>query len=622
MNNDRSKDGFEIFNNQVTQLPFKMLVLSELAPRDIQTGKSSVSKKLRIDKDNFKSVMSEIASQVTLSLPNRLGNDPKEIIVDVPLKDVNSFKPEFIAENTTVLKDLLDVRDLLVYMKDHKLSQEEIQDRLDRSVVGAEIMSRVRNILFTPTSSEPTKKDPQAETKTSVLPLLGGTRDDTLNDLFSIVELPNESAPRSYSAETALDRIISMLTSVGKDYDSIDKRAIDSAVMEMDGVISSQVNEIMHHKEFRRLESSWRGLKFLVDRTDFRENIQIEVMSVSKNSLREVFHESIFQSEYDGEVDFPLSVVVADYEFDNSTPDVAILLDLSTDLEAIQVPLISSISSEFFGVSTADGINSLPYLGEVMSRSEYVKWNGFRETDSSRWVTMTFNRFLLRLPYGRENRVKRFDFSETGSYFVWGNPVWAVGSLMTSSFAKLGWATEIYGAKNGVVENLPVREYAPKNGEKTSIPLETFIPIQLGSDIADNGIVSLMCRVNFDSTILTSIPTAHTPAKYGDEKVTEDSILRATLPYQLLVSRIAQYMQIIQNQIIPGNSPNGIEEGFTDALIRFVSIKGSMAVDAVQVKVSQDRDRPNFYDIAIHIRPGREILAGRAYLELHLPARI
>jgi type VI secretion system protein ImpC len=131
-----------------------------------------------------------------------------------------------------------------------------------------------------------------------------------------------------------------------------------------------------------------------------------------------------------------------------------------------------------------------------------------------------------------------------------------------------------------------------------------------------------MCRVNFDSAILSSIPTAHIPAKYGDEKVTEDSILRATLPYQLLVSRIAQYVQIIQNQIIPGNSPNGIEEGLTDALIRFVSIKGSTAIDAVQVKVLQDRDRPNFYDIAIHIRPGREILAGRAYLELHLPARI
>ncbi len=53
-----------------------------------------------------------------------------------------------------------------------------------------------------------------------------------------------------------------------------------------------------------------------------------------------------------------------------------------------------------------------------------------------------------------------------------------------------------------------------------------------------------------------------------------------------------------------------------------VSLAQVVAVDAVQVKVSQDRDRPNFYDVAIHIRPGREILAGRAYLELHLPARI
>ena len=193
---------------------------------------------------------------------------------------------------------------------------------------------------------------------------------------------------------------------------------------------------------------------------------------------------------------------------------------------------------------------------------------------------------------------------------------------MAASFAKLGWATEIYGAHNGVVENLPVREYTFKSGEKTFIPLEAFIPMQLASDIVDNGIVPLTCRVNFDSTMLTSIPTAYTPAKYGDQRATEDSILRATLPYQLLVSRIAQYVQIVQDQIIHGNSPRGIEEGFTEALIKFISVKGNLAVDAVQVKVSQDKDRSNFYDVAIHIRPGREILAGRAYLELHLPARI
>jgi type VI secretion system protein ImpC len=609
--NDKRKDGFENYGDQVPQFPLKIMVLSELAPRNLQNGTSSISKKLKIDKDNFKAVMSEIASQVTVNVSNRLGDNPKEIIIDVPLRDVNSFRPEFIAENVSVLKDLIEVRDLLVYMKDHKLSQEEIQSRLDRSVVGTEIMSRVKSILFTPKPSEPLEKK-QAEPES----------DDALNDLFSIVDLPEQSAPKSYSADTALDRIISLLTAVGKDYDSIDLRAIDSATAEMDGVISAQINEILHHKEFRRLESSWRGLKFLVDRTDFRENIQIEVMSVPKKSLRDVFHESIYQPEYDSETDFPLSVVIADYEFDNSTPDVALLLDLSNDLEAIQIPLVSSISSEFFGISNADKINSLPYLGEMMSRSEYVKWRGFREGDSSRWVTLAFNRFLLRLPYGRENRVKRFDFNETESYFVWGNPVWALGCLMTASFAEFGWATEIYGIKNGTVENFPVHEYTSKSGEKTYIPLETFIPIQLGSDLADNGIAPLMCRVNFDAGMFTTIPTAHIPTNYGDQRAMDVSILQATLPYQLLVSRIAQYVRLIQDQIIPGNNPQGIEEGFIKALTRFISVKGSLTVDAIQVKVSQDRDHPNFYDIALHIRPGREILAGRAYLELHLPARI
>ena len=160
--NDKRKDGFENYGDQVPQFPLKIMVLSELAPRNLQNGTSSISKKLKIDKDNFKAVMSEIASQVTVNVSNRLGDNPKEIIIDVPLRDVNSFRPEFIAENVSVLKDLIEVRDLLVYMKDHKLSQEEIQSRLDRSVVGTEIMSRVKSILFTPKPSEPLEKK-QAE---------------------------------------------------------------------------------------------------------------------------------------------------------------------------------------------------------------------------------------------------------------------------------------------------------------------------------------------------------------------------------------------------------------------------------------------------------------------------
>src|SRR4051812_21344526 len=56
-----------------------------------------------------------------------------------------------------------------------------------------------------------------------------------------------------------------------KSQERIDKAVVDAMVAEIDARLSSQVNEILHHPDFQRLESAWRGLKFTIDRVDFRE---------------------------------------------------------------------------------------------------------------------------------------------------------------------------------------------------------------------------------------------------------------------------------------------------------------------------------------------------------------
>ena len=42
-------------------------------------------------------------------------------------------------------------------------------------------------------------------------------------------------------------------------------------VAHIDGMISEQLNAILHHPTFQRLESSWRGLEYLVDEADPEE---------------------------------------------------------------------------------------------------------------------------------------------------------------------------------------------------------------------------------------------------------------------------------------------------------------------------------------------------------------
>jgi type VI secretion system protein ImpC len=60
----------------------------------------------------------------------------------------------------------------------------------------------------------------------------------------------------------------------------VNKRLVDQMIVELDQKIGQQMDEVLHHPELQKLESAWRGLKVLVDRTDFRENIKIQVLHV------------------------------------------------------------------------------------------------------------------------------------------------------------------------------------------------------------------------------------------------------------------------------------------------------------------------------------------------------
>lgn len=65
----------------------------------------------------------------------------------------------------------------------------------------------------------------------------------------------------------------------------VNKNLIDRMIDELDSKLSAQMDEIIHHPDLQKVESAWRGLKLLVDRTDFTQNIRIEVLNASKQDL-------------------------------------------------------------------------------------------------------------------------------------------------------------------------------------------------------------------------------------------------------------------------------------------------------------------------------------------------
>ena len=162
-----------------------------------------------------------------------------------------------------------------------------------------------------------------------------------------------DNEPPPPDKRSAVDNLLGAITGPKQGGAKPDKSIVGTVMAELDETLSRQINDILHHDKFQQLESAWRGLRLLIDRTDFRENIRIELLSVSKADLRDAIYNQVFMPEHQEVSETPLSVVIADYEFNQTPEDIELLTDIAEMAASIQVPFISSMGPVFFGVETA-----------------------------------------------------------------------------------------------------------------------------------------------------------------------------------------------------------------------------------------------------------------------------
>lgn len=175
------------------------------------------------------------------------------------------------------------------------------------------------------------------------------------------------------------------LSKAGARVDKLDKSLIDHHISELDRQISRQLDAVMHHEDFQAVESLWRGVKSLVDKTDFRQNVKIELLDMSKDDLRRDFEDSpeIIQSglylqtyvaEYDTPGGEPIAALISAYEFDASAQDVALLRNISKVSAAAHMPFIGSAGPKFFLKESMEEVAAIKDIGNYFDRAEYIKW--------------------------------------------------------------------------------------------------------------------------------------------------------------------------------------------------------------------------------------------------------
>lgn len=157
----------------------------------------------------------------------------------------------------------------------------------------------------------------------------------------------------------AIQVLLSCIATSGNNIEKLDKSLLDFHISELDRKISAQLDAVMHHSEFKKVESLWRGTWSMISGIDFRKNVKVELLDVSKQHLREDFDDApeIIQSglyrhtyieEYDTPGGEPIASVISSYEFDNSPQDIALLRNISRVAAASHMPFIGAVGPAFF----------------------------------------------------------------------------------------------------------------------------------------------------------------------------------------------------------------------------------------------------------------------------------
>ena len=411
-------------------------------------------------------------------------------------------------------------------------------------------------------------------------------------------------------------------------------QSIEAMIAEIDRKLGEQINAILHHPDFQKLESAWRGLHYLVSNSETDDMLKIRVLNVSKKDLHKTLKrykgaawdqsplfKKLYEEEYGTLGGEPFGCLLGDYYFDHGPQDVELLGELAKIAAAGHAPFLAAASPTVFQMESWQELSNPRDLTKIFQIPEYAGWRSLRDSDDARYVGLTMPRFLARPPYGaKTNPVEAFDFEEDASgpdakKYTWANSAYAMAVNINRSFKTYGWCSRIRGIESGgAVEGLPTHTFPTDDGGvDLRCPTEIAISDRREAELAKNGFMPLVYKKNTDFAAFIGAQSLHKPAQYDDPDATSNAALAARLPYLFATCRFAHYLKcIVRDKIGSFKEAADMQRWLQNWIVQYVdgdplhsseTTKARKPLAAAEVIVEPVEGNPGYYASKFFLRP-------------------
>jgi type VI secretion system protein ImpC len=419
----------------------------------------------------------------------------------------------------------------------------------------------------------------------------------------------------------------------------------DGVISRLDALMSSQLDEVLHHPDFSRLERTWLSLKYLADRVDFQENVRIDLLNVTKEEIyydltdspevtRSAVYRLAYTSEYGQYGGKPYAVLLGAYEFGAGPEDMAILRLISAVGTMAHAPFVTDAAIGFFGLGKWSELSGISDLSSILDDPRHAAFQDLRTRENSRALALTLPGFLARLPYTPyRNTAGAFNYTEgvadADRDYAWGYSCFLLVSRMAGSFARYRWYTDFTGTDGGgLVEDLPALEFESMGDVQSRISVRAVVGERLETQLSNYGFVPLTAMgasglACFNSA--QSVLRAAAPAPGGSAQDGMNQRVSTMLPYMMIIYRLAHYIKVLQRENIgtwkdsrtlQRELNQWINQYVTDMDSPSPSIRSRRPLRSAQVEVTDLPDTPGWHLMKIRVRPHLKFMGASFTLTL------
>lgn len=463
----------------VRHRPCHILVLADFSGRDHrnENDADSLSKRkiYEVTRDNFDDVFATM--NVTLDLP--VSARP------IKFEEMDDLHPDYIYERVDLFSQFRDLKRDLLSSDRFAAAASEIQRWFAQPPAeesAPEISTQTSDVLDMLLSSR--------RAQTEVASDVQGSVKDLIQQIVAPYVIPSPD-PRQAELMDAVDQGASHL-----------------------------LREILHSKAFQEIESSWRGLYWLLKQLDTDGSVRLFIADIS---LQEIItdneanpesttqlHKLLLDDRLD-EGSVPFSIVMADYQLQDDVSHCEALANLASTAADSHAVLLGGASERIAGCPSLVKVPDPEhwYLHREVESDFTLMWQAIREQDYSQHALLACPRFMLRMPYGaKTSSVEALAFEELPQdgqhdYYLWGNGAWLITAQLGNYFSSGGWSEEATYSNN--ISQLPLHVYKEHGESRVKPCAEINMLDRVASALLSKGLMPIRSVRDQDSVVIPTL---------------------------------------------------------------------------------------------------------------------